>query len=643
MSSEENSCEECESGEEEEEEKNVKKVPDPLSIASTFENKISTFDADFASSAPDVDFVMPELERPYHLHTSTLSAASQMFAQLFKGKDFPFCKYDQDAHRIEWTDEKASSSKTYNSFVVKWLRFCYGEGMTMTVQEAPIALEILDQFQLQGSKSVKQTINDYYKPYEAEMKKKRMQAYSTLYQRHPEVRNADSLKARTRNWTVGDKITLLALLKENQIPLRELKFYRADRDFGQAFMPDDQGNPNRRTYSDMINQVLKVNTTLTSLYVEESDAKGGKGNQMICETLKSNTKIKRLALHGIDNEDDANAMADLVKNNSTLTTLDLCCSELCDDPAIIICKALKSNSSIKYLNLRLSHIYDEAGKPMNELLKVNSTITKLNLRGNDFGSPMVNEIANALENNSSLTWLDLSSNNFDNDGATNLGRALKTNHTLAWLNIGRNDFESSGIRELAEALKTNMSLTSLGLENIDLEPVGAKILSDGLRSNSTLLELFLGYTHLGDEGGVAIGNALRNNTVLQNLDVHGNEIHHNGTRAICDFLKASKSLTSLNLADHTIGKTRTAMICDALRVNQSLKTLYLEHNHIGDEQAKQLSSVLRTHKTLATVTLNNNWTREAGVAALRDAQKSNPVLKDLKVSVCDNVPECCIM
>jgi hypothetical protein len=98
-----------------------------------------------------------------------------------------------------------------------------------------------------------------------------------------------------------------------------------------------------------------------------------------------------------------------------------------------------------------------------EALKTNSTLTTLNLYKSSIGSDGAKALAEALKTNSTLTTLDLQRSSIGDDGAKALAEALKTNSTLTTLDLSWNSIGSDGAKALAEALKTNSTLTIAGV------------------------------------------------------------------------------------------------------------------------------------------------------------------------------------
>ncbi|KAG0049742.1 hypothetical protein BGZ89_004087, partial [Linnemannia elongata] len=266
--------------------------------------------------------------------------------------------------------------------------------------------------------------------------------------------------------------------------------------------------------------------------------------------------------------------------------------------------------------------------PLAEALKTNSTLTSLNLQENKIGSPEVQLMAEAFKTNSTLTTLWLGYNSIGDDGAQALSEALKTNSTLTTLELQYNSIGDNGAQALSEALKTNSTLTTLNLGNL-IGPDGAQALAEALKTNSTLTTLNLHSNSIGPNGAQALAEALKTNSTLTNLDLDNNPIGPNGAQAMAEALKTNSTLTTLDLSSNSIGPKGAQALAEALKTNKALTTLDLRYNLIGPNGAQELSEALKTNSTLTTLNLYNNLFGPSGAQAMAEALKTNSTLTTL--------------
>ncbi|MBP9694279.1 MAG: hypothetical protein KBE16_06205 [Alphaproteobacteria bacterium] len=98
-------------------------------------------------------------------------------------------------------------------------------------------------------------------------------------------------------------------------------------------------------------------------------------------------------------------------------------------------ESLKENRTLTSLNLSSRNIGDEGARALAESLKVNGRLTSLVLYNNQIGDAGARALADALKENRTLTSLDLSRNNIGDEGARALADALKENRVLTGLDI----------------------------------------------------------------------------------------------------------------------------------------------------------------------------------------------------------------
>jgi ubiquinone biosynthesis protein UbiJ len=181
--------------------------------------------------------------------------------------------------------------------------------------------------------------------------------------------------------------------------------------------------------------------------------------ETIIERVRRNDPtLVRLDLRGKIGVAGAQALADALRTNTTLTQLDLRSSNIGVD--------LSSN------------LISAAGaQALADALRTHATLTKLNLSSNYLGDINTQPFADALKTNTTLTELDLISNYIGDVGAQALADALRTNTTLTRLNLAWNQIDDAGAQALANALRTNATLTFIDLYNNQIGPAGMRALA----------------------------------------------------------------------------------------------------------------------------------------------------------------------
>ena len=293
------------------------------------------------------------------------------------------------------------------------------------------------------------------------------------------------------------------------------------------------------------------------------------------------------------------ALAEALKQNTSLTQLDLSYNDISAQGVAALAEALKHNTSLTQLDLSDNDISDQGAADLAEALKQNTSLTQLDLTDNDISAQGAAELAEALKQNTSLTQLDLSDNDISAQGAVDLAEALKHNTSLTQLDLSDNDISDQGAADLAEALKQNTSLTQLDLSDNDISAQGAADLAEGLKQNTSLTQLNLSGNDISEGGAAALAEALKQNTSLTQLGLSRNSISDHGAAALVEALKQNTSLTQLNLSYNDISDQGAAALAEALKQNTSLTQLNLSCNHIDEAVISELYRLEHDNRSIS--------------------------------------------
>ena len=354
----------------------------------------------------------------------------------------------------------------------------------------------------------------------------------------------------------------------------------------------------------------------------------------LAETLKANTTVEVMSLvdyAGIH----AAQIADALKENSTLTTLELKLYGFGDQVAARFAEALEVNKTLRSLTLIDLYGYDGRGcADLADVLKVNTTLTESCLDYNIIGDQGAARFAEALRVNKTLTKLGLSWCGIGTDGGGDLAAALKVNMTLTELNLHNNEIGDQGASRFAEALKENRTLTKLDLSLCVIGKDGGADLADALKVNTTLTELNLHDSTIYDQGAARFAEALKENRTLTKLHLTCCYIGKDGGADLADALKVNTTLTELNLHDSTIYDQGAARFAEALKENRTLTKLELSWCGIGTDGGGDLAAALKVNMTLTELNLHNNEIGDQGAARFAEALKENRTLTKLDLSLC---------
>ena len=111
------------------------------------------------------------------------------------------------------------------------------------------------------------------------------------------------------------------------------------------------------------------------------------------------------------------------------------------------------STEVVTLSLQIAFLGDEDAAAIAEILKVNDVLTELRLCNNEIGNTGAASIAKALKVNGMLTALDLMSNKIGAAGTTAIAEALKVNTNLQSLVLLGNDLSEDSKSELRDAVQ----------------------------------------------------------------------------------------------------------------------------------------------------------------------------------------------
>ena len=378
---------------------------------------------------------------------------------------------------------------------------------------------------------------------------------------------------------------------------------------------------------------LMDNKTLNDLLLS-GNAWGNDTVRILAGYLKRSVSLSSFHLNVSDIGDaGATALAEVLRTNTTLNSLDLCRNPGIGNPGVMsLCEALKVNTTLSSLNLSGTGISDAGVLSLVEVLKTNtSSLTSLFLSDIKISHQSLKSIAEVLRVNSTLKDLKFEGNKVGVGGTKLIAESLKANTTLKLLSLSRNNIKAKCGRLFSDSLKVNGTLESLTLAKNALGSRGAQLLSEGLRVNTSLRHLDLSGNSIGSEGAESIAETIRVNASLTSLKLGGNNIGDSGTNKVSEALKVNVHLKNLGLPSNAIGSAGAESIAEALKSNATLTLLDLDDNFIGDNGAQSLCEALKTNATLITLNVYNNNIHSAGAQAFDELRGHNNTLKSVNL------------
>jgi Ran GTPase-activating protein (RanGAP) involved in mRNA processing and transport len=356
------------------------------------------------------------------------------------------------------------------------------------------------------------------------------------------------------------------------------------------------------------------------------------GFESFMQEMGLNTTILKMAITGVHlDRDSIQQLKAMLCRNTVLQHLDISEDDLGSAGFAEIASALYQNTFIKDLDVTDNGLDDlVAANALRELLRQNKTITTLNISSNTFGSNVaaVSCIAHGFSDNTTLQELDLSSCELDDQGISILAESLgQQKRSLLSLYLSVNEITCSGLRALVSNATAALStVTHLNLSHNSVLDEGASFLAETLRLEtlSSLKYLQLVDCDISDDGLVALMSALEENETLERLDMKENSFSAQGYLALASSLPNIKGLRRFNFSWTASNPSVVSAMLEGFRENSSLHEVNIEGFENG-KWLQELSFLLYRNKFSRLFQDSNTddraslglWSRALGSVAMR--------------------------
>ncbi|XP_020364559.1 leucine-rich repeat-containing protein 34 isoform X1 [Oncorhynchus kisutch] len=294
--------------------------------------------------------------------------------------------------------------------------------------------------------------------------------------------------------------------------------------------------------------------------------------------------------------------------------------------ALALSRTLRDNDSVTGLDLRYNCITDEGAGHLADLLKENVCLRFLDLTCNDIQTDGAEYIAKSLTSNDALLSLRLTGNKIGNGGAMHFASMLQVNSTLQELDVADSDLGTQSVIAFAIVLNNNKSLRSVNISRPLLfshQEETAVHLSGMLVVNQCLRELHLGKMGMTDYGVERLTDALRTNYTLKYLDLRCNRVTRDGARCLAKVLKNNGTLEILDLASNRIEDDGALYLSQAIALPTcNLKALSIPNNNIATVGLVSLSRAMQANNTLTHIYIWGNRLEEPVCQAFSDLLSS---------------------
>ncbi|XP_029472397.1 leucine-rich repeat-containing protein 34 isoform X5 [Rhinatrema bivittatum] len=245
---------------------------------------------------------------------------------------------------------------------------------------------------------------------------------------------------------------------------------------------------------------------------------------------------------------DVLVLTHVLRNNKSITGLDLRYNRLTDSGAEHVGKLIQEAPALRYLNLMFNDIGTKGAEILAKSLHRNEALKHLKITGNKIGSTGGMYFASMLQINSTLEELDLGDCDLGTQSLIALATILNQNQVIKSINLNRpllySQQEETTVH-IALMLKVNHGLKELHLSKHEMTDFGVQRLCENLQENFTLQYLDLSWLAVGSNnitgnGLVALAKSLNRNRILSYIYIWGNKFDEASCMAFSDLLEIGR-------------------------------------------------------------------------------------------------------
>lgn len=222
---------------------------------------------------------------------------------------------------------------------------------------------------------------------------------------------------------------------------------------------------------------------------------------------------------------------------------------------------------IRQIRLQQSHIGNEGAKLIADALKKNSTLESLDVGLNSITATGTQYLTEAIMTHPALKDFDINTNYFETQGALAIAELLSKNNNIQKLHMYGCAGKAAGVIAIAEALKVNTSLTELNMPAWFFGNEASIKLAEALIINKSVSRMDLRRAAMSDVAVPAWADMLRVNTTIENICFDNNSISSEGAKQLADALQANKT-ARLNLYANNINPRNQESLNSAVDDNR---------------------------------------------------------------------------
>ncbi|KAL4512587.1 hypothetical protein ABPG72_020424 [Tetrahymena utriculariae] len=337
----------------------------------------------------------------------------------------------------------------------------------------------------------------------------------------------------------------------------------------------------------------------------------------------------------------AKIVAEIIKNNSNFSTINLNRNNIKDEGALLVAQAILNNPNICIIDVSNNNLSSQGCQFFFELLQSTESIYSLNISSpdsynrNKMNFETAKSISQMLKVNQTFSFLDISHSLLGPNGLNEIVKGLKQNKSLVYLNLSFNELGPE-CGKILQPMLLNSKIIELDLSNNkignqSLEKIGETIFSG--QGTFAIEILNFSYNQINSDGLCDFMKAIMRNSKIQKLYFDGNSFQDPVNDSLTNYFIANSSLKTFSLRDCLFHANLIENVSLGLQQNESLKVLDISHNYIGDEGVTYLAECLsKENKSLEELYMKRCNIQEKGGVELAKIVAFHPKLSKIDVS-----------
>ena len=357
------------------------------------------------------------------------------------------------------------------------------------------------------------------------------------------------------------------------------------------------------------------------------------GAIQIVKALENLKTLQSFAISNCKIRDNASRfIASAINCNLQLTELNISWNALTGTGAVNIIKSLTNIIHLQVLKAAGCGLTEREADEVADILAEKTSLKELDLSWNELKTEGVNVVIKALSTTTSLKVLKISNCNITDKAANVIATNLAKHHALTELDISHNEFTTAGVALVAKNLKVLSNLKVLKISNCTIDEGSSNEIAVAISNSCSLSRFELYHSHFTAIGARLFCQKISNRIyTLQTLKLVNCNITDRESHEIVIILASNKTIEHLDLSHNPLSEGVLNIIdSEVLQTNKTIEELILQRCCITDIAADGIARMVR-NTCLKEFNILHNRLTSNGAFIIAKAFMESMTLKILKM------------